>query len=399
MKQTRLWKAVALALGLAGAASITVYAAPGGSGNGQGGGNKPPVESSNNLAYPAIFTGTGVTLSGTAGAWALDGVFPTSKSYGCSKPETIGTSTYPNTSCVSATGAPLGYDACVAGPCAGYAVDAIYWQKSPDNVWQAETLGPNLKPQFVDYVDWGDNLESVSWKTSSVIRVETTPFTALPADSLTTLLGFQMWHVFGQGPDEIWGVRGNGPDIVDPHVYDSPYAILHSPAARLNIAKLVNGSAACPTTGSVPPPNVSTTWTKGVLAGSWSSLYTLRDTPFTAELNIGGKFVYGYNWQLQRDAVPTNVAKAGWWRLTFYTENNSDSLLDSIVFDDAAIPTTAPPLAPAYLPVQQATRTRGISILSDTGPLYMPKVDPANNLTYIDICIVEGKSGGKKGGN
>jgi hypothetical protein len=398
MKRNSVWNAIAIALGVVGAVSMGAYAAPGGNGNGQGGGNKPPTESSNNLAYPAIFTGTGVTLNGTMGEWALDGVFPTSKSYGCAKPETIGTTEYPNTSCVSSTGVPMTYDACVAGPCAGFAVDAIYWQKSADNVWQAETLGPNQKPQFVDYVDWGDNLESVSWKTSSVIRVETTPFATLPTEPLTTLLGFQMWHVSGQGPDEMWGVRGNGPVVADPIVYDSPYAILHSPAARLNIAKLVNGSAACPTEGNMPPPNVSTTWTKGVLSGYWSGLHTLRDIPFTAELNIGGKFVYGYNWQLQRDSVPTNVNKAGWWRLTFYTENNSNSLLDSIIFDDASIATTPPSLPPAYIPVQQVTRTRGISILADTGPLYTPKVDPDNNLTYIDICIVEGQSGGKKGG-
>lgn len=396
MKPNGPWKAVAVALGLAGVATMPVYAAPGGN----GGGNKPPTESSNNLSYPAIFTGTGVTLNGTAGEWTLGGVFPTSKSYGCAKPETIGTTEYPNTSCVSSTGAPMTYDACVAGPCSGYAVDAIYWQKSADNVWQAETLGPNLKPQFVDYLDWGDNLESVSWKTSSTIRVETTPFAAVPDPVGAPLLGFQMWHVYGQGPDEVWGVRGNGPDIADPYVYDGVYAIVHSPAARINISKLVNGSAACPTAGGTEPPAVSTTWTKGVLSGSWNGLYTLRDIPYTAELNIGGKFVYGYNWQLQRDSVPTSVSKAGWWRLTFYTENSLNALSDSIVFDDAAIPTTPAPGAAPYLPVQQVTRLKGgtVTILADTGPLYAPKIDTANNLTYIDICIVEGRSGGKKGG-
>jgi hypothetical protein len=380
----------AVALGVAAAATLGVHAAPGGNGPG---GNKPPTESSNNLSYPAIFTGTGVTLTGTEGAWTLNGVFPTSKSYGCAKPETIGTTEYPNTSCVSSTGVPMTYDACVAGPCVGYDVDAIYWQKSADNAWQAQTLGPNLKPQFVVYLDWGDNLESVSWKTSSSIRVETTPFAAVDP----TLLGFQMWHVSGQGPDEMWGVRGDGADNPVPYVYDSSYAIIHSAAARLNIAKLVDGTAACPTAGYETPPTVSTAWTKGVLSGSWSGLYTLRDIPYTAELNIGGKFVYGYNWQLQRDAVPTSVSKAGWWRLTFYTENNLVSSLDSIVFDVLSIPTTPPPGAAPYLPVQQATRTRGVSILADTGPLYMPVVDTANNLTYIDICIVEGRSGGKKG--
>lgn len=388
MKNNNLWKQIALVFGLAATGTLVVHAAAGGNGGGQGGGNKPPTESSNNLSYPAIFTGAGVTLPGTSGDWTLNGVFPTSKSYGCDKSETIGTTVYPNTSCLSSTGVPLSRDACAAGPCAGYAVDAIYWQKSAASAWQAETLGPNAGPKNVSYIDWGDNLESVSWKTSSMVRVEATPFATLG----TPLLGFQMWHVSGQGTDEMWGVRGNDADDADPWVYDSSYAIIQTPAARLNIAKLVNGTSTCPTAGGTQPPSVATTWTKGSAPGSWTGLSTLHDIPFTAELNIGGKFVYGYNWQLQRDAVLPNVGKAGWWRLTFYTENNTDSGKDSVIFNDAAIPTTPPPGALPELPVQQALRIQGVSILADTGALYKPTVDTANNLTYIDICIVDGRN-------
>jgi hypothetical protein len=37
---------------------------------------------------------------------------------------------------------------------------------------------------------------------------------------------------------------------------------------------------------------------------------------------------------------------------------------------------------------------------SESGPLYQPVVDVRNQLTYIDICISEGKrGGGGKGGS
>jgi len=356
----------------------------------KGGGEE---SATNNLSYPAVFTGTAATLTGTPGEWSLAGVFPTSKSYGCAKPEVVEHTTYPNTSCVSATGVPLTYDECVAGPCAGYPVEGVYWQKSGSNQWQAQTLGPNLEPQYVAYLDWGDNLESVSWKTSSVIRVETTPFGE--ATDGSTLMGFQMWHVSGQGPSEMWGVRATSATSQDPFVYDSPYHILHTPAARLNITKLVDGPAECPTEGGVEPPvPAGISWKRGVLPGGWTTpagdLYVLRDIPYTVELNIGGKFVYGFNWMMQRDSVPTSVGKAGWWRLTFYTANNVDALSDPVVFDDPAIPTAPPVLPDGHEPVVTAEE--------DTGPLYMPRVDAANNLTYIDICVVEGRSGGQKGG-
>lgn len=357
--------------------------------------------SSNNLSYPAVFTGAGVTLNGTEGQYSLGGAFPASMSYGCAKEETIGTSVYPNTSCVDTAGVPLGYEACAAGPCAGFVVEQIYWQKTAANLWQAETVLPPLNetiPRNVTYVDWGDNLETVTWSTRSVIRVETTPFATLSLlGDPSTQLGFQMWHVFGQGPSELWGVHAAAAGA--PYVYGDgvnsvmPYAIIHSHMAMVNIAKLEAGASACPT--AYTPAGFAPVW--NAVTHEWSDACTVHNIPYTAELNIGGKFVYGYNWMLRRDAMCPGYDKAGWWRLTFYTSD------DSVVFDNAAIP-LAPPALPAACPAGQLCPAPAAAILpaaeeSDTGPLYQPVVvSGPDNLTYIDICIGTERGGGGGGG-
>lgn len=99
---------------------------------------------------------------------------------------------------------------------------------------------------------------------------------------------------------------------------------------------------------------------------------------------MGGKYVYGYNWALKRDEVAP-WDKGGWWRLTFYTPDRS------IVFTNAAIPTTPPPVVPS-------TPLIFTILAGDTGPLYAPVIDVANNLTYIDICVSDTAGGGKGGG-
>ncbi len=272
--------------------------------------------SSNNLSYPAVFPSTGVTLAGTEGAWNLTGVLGNGLSYGCAIPETIGTTTYPNTSCVSTEGVYLhDLDACIAGPCAlrasGGRADLL--AKERRQRVAGRSLGPAIpasRTADATHLDWGDNLESVSWSASSIIRVETGPFATLAA----TQTGFQMWHVFGQGTTELWGVHAVS--AAQPYVYESPYAFIVTPTARLNMAKLEAGASTCPT--EYEPSDFSPVWNS--VTSRWSDTFFLRDIPYTAELAISGKFVYGYVWNLRKDPMPAGASsKAGWWRLTFYS--------------------------------------------------------------------------------
>lgn len=376
MKRTKIWSAVVVAVG-----AITVsgfaFGAQGGSGSG---GGKPATESSNNLSFPAVLTGTAPTLLGAPGQWTLNGVFPTSMSFGCAIPETIGTSTYPNTSCVTASGAPLSYDDCRA-ICGAATVERIYWQRQSANVWQAENH--QATPQVAMFVDWGDNLETVTWTTSSNIRVETTPF------AVTNLVqrGFQMWHVFGQGPNELWGVHTTDPaDLATPgapYGYATNYAIIHTPNARIGFAKLNSAAETC---ASPSPYAGSFQWNP--TSHLWVGAIQVEDGAYTPELNIGGKFVYGYNWQMKKFIVPAGVDKAGWWRLTFYAPEIQFTATTAI----------APPVLPDSAPMTPPNPglTTRIAIAADTGPLYTPVVDFVNHITYIDICLAEARGGSGK---
>ena len=403
---------------------LAAQGVPGGGGGGGGGGGHTET-TANNLSYPAVYTGE----AGSASAWQVqEGTLGVRYSYGCDTPEAIGTTTYPNTSCVSSDG-NIFYTAeeCTAtgGKCEGLPVDRIYWQKITDNYWQAESTGP-LAPVTVAYLDWGDSLESRSWLATSIIRVETTPFasfipgfdpaTMVCAETDPCQVGYQMWHVFGQGTTEQWGSRAtdaaaalatdfsstgrqrgqpgdnflpNALTLSSPYVYSSPFAIIHSANARLNMAKLEQGTRTCPDVagGVVPDPSF---FVRDWDNPGWSSACTLRDIPYTAELNVQGKYVYGYNWMLRRDEMPSECGsgwdKAGWWRLTFYANNGA-------VFFDQSNPVlalTPPPLVPAS-PL--------VVVAAETGDsLYAPVIDYTNNLTYIDICITAKTGGGGSGG-
>jgi hypothetical protein len=303
-------------------------------------------------------------------------------SYGCAVPETIGTTTYPNTSCVvdgAPVVTPLTYVECADTKCYGQTIERIYWQKNALNKWQAGYATSSLALP-VDYVDWGDNLESRSWPVQ-VIRVETNTF----ADLAAATTRFDMWHVFGQGTNELWGVRATDADAAAPYAFTAwPFAVNVSDGVRLNIAKLVNGQATCPTAPSSTPPYAPSTPTWSADDQAWIGTWVLYDAPYTAELNIKGSYVYGYNWNLRSAIVPGDVNKAGWWRLTFYTSDGS------ILFDNADVP-KAPPATDLVPQPLAAAAEEG-----ETGPLYVPVVDTTNNLTYIDICITSTKGGGSK---
>lgn len=358
--------AVAIAIALAAPLAWGQGQGPGGGG---GGGNKPPGGETavNNLSYPAV------KIDGTAATYIFTPSTPllgANYSYGCNVPETVGESKYPNTSCVSSDGL-IYYSAetcrALVPNCAdpNIPIERIYWQKTAHK-WSADAtvhLTSIDGPRAAQFVDWSDSLESQIWWDTASIRVETTPFAALAE----TQTGLTMWHVYGQGTIEMWGARASEAGVAAE--YESPVAILHTGKARLNISKLSTPLADCTT-----PVTWGGTWDPSTR--TWStSTFTLYNGLYTAELNIGGKYVYGYNWQLRRDIVPPDIGKTGWWRLTFYTEDNVVGFAPGAGVDPPGVdPTTL-----------QKTFT--------------PVADSANSLSYIDICVRGSKGGGgTKGG-
>lgn len=404
MTSTTLKHAIWLAMAMSAAAL-----AAGGPPSGGGGGGKPVVETSNNLSYPIIELtsgGAGGTI-GAASSSVAPGTFPTNFAYGC--PETDPLAEYPNKSCVSASGTfyDKGSADCIAicgtDPTL---IERMYFQKVPGQIWKSEVVGPRGF-EHAAYVDWGDALESRTSSSTSVVRVETMPFHVIPQPvelPAVTMQGFEMWHVFGTGKTEMWGARVTDTigDVLPQHfMYDTTFAIIHTGKSRLNLAKLSPGAVTCPALpsvyGSSPfdglfdpagTPEALPVWSNST--HTWDQSLATTDMVYSAELNIQGKYVYGYNWNLKTFPV-TGVDKAGWWRLTYYADDVSFA-------DDTIIGAPAVPGANPGLPLVNVAAAVEIEPAAETeGRLYVAIAKGAPyNLTFIDVCISSAKGGGSR---
>jgi len=405
MRRTSIRKAVAWALAGSIAAFGTVIGAPGGNGGGGGGGGgsggKPDVELQNNLSYPIMeLNSAGATASDAITA-VQAGEFGVNFSYGCV--ETDPAAEYPNRTCASESGDFYDKaDTACTSICEGQPIQRMYWQKVNGQSWKSQQIGgtPDTPNALAAYVDWGDALESRTSAETSVIRVETMPF----YDSVTPALkGFDMWHVFGLGKTEMWGARvTDEPSDLQHYTYATQYAIVHTSQARLNLAKLNVTAESCPSFasefgaspydgvfGAEDPMESAPVWDGSTR--TWNQAVYTNDMPFSAELNIQGKYVYGYNWQLKTMPV-TGAEKAGWWRVTFYAPDvHFDGLtgVGAPVVPESAPDSEFPLIVPTVLAEDD----------SDTDTdfrLYKAVVSPAYDLTFIDVCISTKKGGGRK---
>ena len=281
-----------------------------------GGGHGGGEAAVNNLSHPAVDVGA----AGPSNAYftLLDpGGLGVTYSYGCAKPDTTSVEgrTFDNTSCVSSDGNT--FTAQRLAPQPGRPAKAMRSTGSTGRRTWRTTGRPTPSPARAccrsTRVDWADNLESKSWTSNSVIRVETTPFVNVNPQ----LKGLTMWHVFGQGTNELWGVRAteqgaalrlsfglrDRQDDGDPEYREDDTR----PVRPL------------PDHVSGEPPFGSQSWNSADQA--WNGSWVLHQVPFQPELNIGGRYVYGFNWNLRKDAVPPEIGKGGWWRLTFHVPN------------------------------------------------------------------------------
>ncbi len=393
-------------------------------------------ESANNLSTPGLQTESAITVEAN---WSVPGtpILGTHYSYGCDVPQSVGQFSYPNTTCVDNPETPtIYYDdaSCKSAgmPCAGQEVSRIYWQKVDVNEWWADDdgiLGQVPEFAYVDYIDWGDALEAVSWNERSVIRVETQPWgstldelfdpTVGCIDPTACKTGFQMWHVSGQGITEHWGVRATDANAAISFNYDSPFQIIKSTNARLNLTKMAPGDALCSEPGGNPgdlPPAIGP-WDKAT--ATWGGTCTLSDAPYTVETSVGGKYVYGFNWRMKNVELESlcgpDWQKTGFWRLTFYVPDDAYGNPQDVVFHADDIPNVAPPALVACdrtLPVDvgacggtpppEPAPVAAVDTESedpgDDDRLYRPMVDSASNLSYLDICIKAKPRGGGGGG-
>ncbi|MEJ2206879.1 MAG: hypothetical protein P8170_22555, partial [Gemmatimonadota bacterium] len=180
-------------------------------------GGKPGGETAgNNLSYPVIWAeGVPKVLPGTYGVELLGGEWW--YSWGT-------TGTDPDVTPLACAPDPDDNLYCDDGevgtvgelPGVGGNMDLVraYLQKDQLNSWQASSGTPfdaglvanDGDPLHVDWIDWGDTLESVDWYTRSQVRTEVVLFQDNPAAAVNPWLDYEMRHTSGWGIDEVHGL-------------------------------------------------------------------------------------------------------------------------------------------------------------------------------------------------
>lgn len=345
-----------VALLLLTAFAVSAFAAPP-----EGKGPPTTEGAGSNLSFPVIFTDGAVSLP-TPGTALFTGTFYVWDA---------ATATYVDGATLDLT----------LADCANVAPDTgtytcFFGQRAEGNVWVADTLTAT-SPMAIDFIDWGDNLESKDWTTGSPVRVETGLYqelddTADDAGLTGPLTGYNMTHMFGQGPDEMWAT--------DTTTYESTRTLVYTAAARLTIQPL---SLTCQDTAvwggdgwMIPDPDTgepTATFCGGAPVFDDSVYGVTQEGPggYTPEINISGKIVYGYNW---------TVRVAGEYRLTF-----------SIDPGYPGGPLTSFDAGTAILePVEEE-----VTITEEVGG-NVAQVRPDDDLTFIDVTITGRSGGGRK---
>jgi hypothetical protein len=179
------------------------------------------------------------------------------------------------------------------------------YQNPSVNEWQADwSDGVSWGTEIPVELDWADNLTRRTWTERSKIRVEIVLSTAVDP-ALHPLSGYNMYSLGGTKLNEVF--------VTNTTKYTTTSAMVYSNVARLKIERLN-------TPGGVP---VSTIYNSPCYEGYFVDGPT---DAYSTEVNMGGKCIYGYNWDV--GAVPLDT-KSGWYRLTFSLDGNA-SYTDAI---------------------------------------------------------------------
>lgn len=334
-----------------------------GGGGGGGGGGKPVDEGAgSNLSFPVIWSeGVEKTLR-TPPTGTVDGVKLTGAWWYVWGEDPIDQQA-PINSC----------DPKVIDPCYPEGTTDLYkayLQKDANNFWEAYN-GNATEPLNVDFIDWGDNLESIDWGITSRVRTEVVLYENLPQP----VLQYAMRHVSGWGADEMHGLQTDpqGNIVYGP----GTQATVFSQHARLTIQKL---TAVAPT---LTWDAANHMWVGDARAPIFNmAVWQAGDGPgyYNAEVNIKGKIIYGYTWDVKK----MNDGGAGVYRLTFSLDNTGqgpNSTLNTFFDSNTSI----------LVPVEEEVVAAEVD--GGGGTAY---VDPVNNLTYIDVTIKSGKGGSGK---
>ncbi|MDF2157946.1 hypothetical protein [Algoriphagus sp. CAU 1675] len=248
-------------------------------------------------------------------------------------------------------------------------------QKDALNYWQADAENA-VGLVNVDVIDWGDNLESVDWYLTSKVRTEVVLYEN--HEGATPLRQYSMRHVSGWGIDELHGLQTDLDD--EPVMGPGDQATIYSTHARLTIQKLTSE------TPELTWDAENSEWTGDVLEPVFTgAVWEAGDGPgyYNAEINIKGKIIYGYTWDVKKANNGMGV-----YRITFsFDGSDAGSVLNTFFTENTFLAESV------IVPEQEVSAS---AEEEEGGPKAV--IDFDNNLTYIDVTIL-GNKGGGKGGN
>jgi hypothetical protein len=195
--------------------------------------------------------------------------------------------------------------------------------------------------------------------------------------------------------DELWGLNTTGLNHEAPSPvksYDAPQATVYSHCARLTIQKLLVDRDDPELANLTWMPELG--WTEAILGDDLvndpifnMAVHEAQDGPgyYSAEINVKGKVIYGYTWNVRKlnDKIVNGGTADGDYRITFSFDQTCPTVDLNTFFDGSTVI-----LEPAE--EEEATEAE-----EPPGGGAVAVLDVYNNLTYMDVRILE-RSGGKK---
>lgn len=275
-----------------------------------------------------------------------------------------------------------------------------YLQKDFNNVWQAQTLDTWPVDNIVDWIDWGDNLESVDWYTRSQVRTEVVLFEDNPNPVLEPWLEYEMRHVSGWGIDEVHGLAASIEDQPLAFLGPGDKATVYSHCARLIIQKLYVDDPEDPVLGNLEwVPTIGWKEIDGYpddlindVALLNKPVFEAGDGPgyYSAEINVKGRIIYGYTWNVRK-----SNEGAGLYRITFSLDSDCPTAMGLNTDFVDGITEILVPLEEDI--IEQIAIAESDDSGDSGGGTGVLRGDL--NLTYMDIRILERGGGGSGGGN
>jgi len=279
-----------------------------------------------------------------------------------------------------------------------------FLQKDVNNIWQAwsgtpvdagvNELGGEL---YVDWIDWGDNLESVDWYTRSQVRTEVVLF----QDLQTSMLEYEMRHTSGWGIDEVHGLAATLDESPEAMTEPGTRATVYTHCARLTIQKLL--------VDRDDPRLADLIWVAGE---GWTepelpdpdelinphifngSVHEGGDGPgyYSAEINVKGRIIFGYTWNVRQlnDEIVNGGEAAGDYRITFSLDEECGTAFLNTFFVEGE--------TEILMPAEEVTEAIAAEEGEEPGGGAVGVLDFDNNLTYMDVRILERGGGGGGGG-